>query len=72
MAGFILLGRRFSDGSWSWMVVQAFVAAGIYAALFLRFAISRDERDWYFNKLKEVFRPRSVPSGSAKELSQPS
>ena len=72
MAGFILVARRQTDGSWSWMVVQAMLAAGIYAALFLRFAISRNERDWYFNKLKEVFRPRSVPSGSAKELSQPS
>jgi O-antigen/teichoic acid export membrane protein len=72
MAGFILLARRFSDGSWSWLVVQAFVAAGIYAALFLRFAISRDERDWYFNKVKEVFKRRSVAGTAAKELSQPS
>jgi O-antigen/teichoic acid export membrane protein len=72
MAAFILLARRYSDGSWSWMVVQAALAAGIYAGLFLRFAISREERDWYFNKLKEVFRRRSVAGSSAKELSQPS
>jgi O-antigen/teichoic acid export membrane protein len=72
MAGFILLARRFSDGSWSWMVMQAFVAAAIYAALFLRFAISRDERDWYFNKVREVLRRRSVAGTPAKELSQPS
>ncbi|HEV2833962.1 MAG TPA: oligosaccharide flippase family protein, partial [Pyrinomonadaceae bacterium] len=72
MAGFILLARRLGDASWSWMMAQAVLAAGIYAALFLRFAISRNERDWYFNKLKEVFRRRSVPSTPANELSQPS
>jgi O-antigen/teichoic acid export membrane protein len=72
MAGFILLARRFSDGSWSWMLVQAVVAAVIYAALFLLFGISRNERDWYFNKVKEVFRRRSVPGTSANELSMPS
>jgi O-antigen/teichoic acid export membrane protein len=72
MAGFIVLARRFSDASWSWMMVQAMLAAGIYAALFLRFAIKRNERDWYFNKVKEVFRRRSVPSTSANELSMPS
>lgn len=72
MAGFILLARQYRDASWSWMIIQAVLAAGIYAALFLRFAISRDERDWYFNKVKEVFRRRSVPGRPANELSQPS
>ena len=71
MAAFILLARRYGDASWSWMMVQAMVAALIYAALFLSFAISRTERDWYFNKVREVFR-RPVAGGSAKELSQPS
>lgn len=72
MAGFILLARRHSDSSWSWLMVQAILATGIYAGLFLRFAISRDERDWYFNKLKEVFRRSSVPKTPANELSMPS
>jgi O-antigen/teichoic acid export membrane protein len=72
MAGFILLARRYGDSSRSLLLLQAMLAAGIYAALFLRFAISRNERDWYFNKLKEVFRRRSVPSTSANELSMPS
>ena len=31
------------------LLAEAMLAAGIYAALFLRFAISRNERDWYFN-----------------------
>ena len=72
MAGFILLARQYSDRSWSWMMVQAASAAVIYAVLFLLFAISRNERDWYFNKVKEVFRRRSGPSTPANELSQPS
>ena len=72
MAAFILAAKRFSDGSWRWLVVQAMVAALIYVALFLLFAISRDERDWYFNKVKEVFRRRSVAGSPAKELSMPS
>jgi len=72
MAGFILLARQRGDASWSWMMVQAVLAAVIYTALFLLFAISRNERDWYFNKVKEVFRRRSVPSTPANELSQPS
>ncbi|HKR13151.1 MAG TPA: oligosaccharide flippase family protein [Pyrinomonadaceae bacterium] len=72
MAGFILLARPHGDGSWRWLVVQAFVAALIYAALFLRFAISRTERDWYFNKVKEVLGRRSVAAKPANELSIPS
>lgn len=69
MAGFILLARPHGNGSWRWLVGQAFLAALIYAALFWRFAISRTERDWYFNKVKEVFRRRSVAGKPANELS---
>jgi len=69
MAGFILLTRSRIAGSWALLFGQAIVAALIYAALFVRFAISRTERDWYFNKLKEVFRRRSVRSTPANELS---
>jgi hypothetical protein len=69
MAGFILLTRGQSAGSWSLLFLQAILAALIYAALFLRFAISRTERDWYFNKLKEVFSRRPVRSTPANELS---
>jgi O-antigen/teichoic acid export membrane protein len=72
MAGFILFARSIRDASWSWMMVQAVLAAGVYAALFLLFAISRNERDWYFNKVKEVFRRRSATGTPANELSQPS
>ena len=69
MAGFILLTRSRSAGSWWLMFLEAILAALIYAALFMRFAISRAERDWYFNKLKEVFRRRSVRGAPANELS---
>lgn len=69
MAGFILLTRGQWARSWPLMFLQAAVAAVIYAGLFLAFAISRTERDWYFNKVKEVFRRRSVGGTPAKELS---
>lgn len=69
MAGFVLLTRGRAAGSWSLLVAQAMLAAVIYAALFLRFAISRNERDWYFNKVKEMLGRRSVAATKANELS---
>jgi O-antigen/teichoic acid export membrane protein len=66
MGGFVWLTRGMIQGSWSLMILQALVAAAIYAGLFLLFAINRSERDWYFNKVKEVFK-----RGSATRL-QPS
>ncbi len=71
MAAFILLTRGYSAASWSLLILQAILAALIYAVVFLGFAISRNERDWYFNKVKEVFRRRSVPSTIANEPSIP-
>lgn len=69
MAGFVLVTRGRAAGSLSLLLVQAMLAALIYAALFLRFAISRTERDWYFNKVREVLRRRSVRAAKANELS---
>ena len=71
MGGFVLVTRSRVQGSWSMLALQAFGAAAIYAALFLLFAISGDERDWYFNKVKEVFRRGSVRR-TPTELSMPS
>lgn len=68
MGGFVLVTRSRVAGSWSMLFMQAMAAAAIYAGLFLLFAISRDERDWYFNKVKEVFRRGSV-SRAPTELS---
>ena len=70
MGGFVLLTRGNIQGSWSLMVLQSFVAALIYAGLFLLFAISRNERDWYFNKVKEVFK-RSPVASAPTEASMP-
>ena len=65
MGGFILLRRDklLSDRSWSTLVLHAFLAAAIYAALFL-LAMDRKELDWYFRKVKEVFRRGSVKTAS--------
>jgi O-antigen/teichoic acid export membrane protein len=62
MGAVILLTRSRIAGSWSLLVLQSLTAAAIYGGLFLLFAISRNERDWYFNKLKEVFNRGSVRS----------
>jgi O-antigen/teichoic acid export membrane protein len=62
MAAFILAGKRGKlKDSWSWpaLVVHSFVAAAIYGLLFL-IAMDRKERDWYFSKVKEVFKRGSV------------
>ena len=63
------------DGQWSWSVIilQSVVAAGIYAVLFL-ISMDREERDWYFNKVKEVFkrRPAANAANTSTDLSMPS
>jgi len=65
MGGFILLRRDklLSDRSWSTLVLHAFLAAAIYAVLFL-LAMDRKELDWYFRKVNEVFRRGSVKTAS--------
>jgi O-antigen/teichoic acid export membrane protein len=70
MGGFILLTRGRIQGSWSLLIVQSLVAMAIYATLFSLFGISRDERDWYVNKVKEIFKRRSATSAPT-ELSMP-
>jgi O-antigen/teichoic acid export membrane protein len=71
MGLFIALTRGGIEGSWSLLFLQSLVAAAIYAGLFLSFAINRNERDWYFNKIKEILKRGSATKGST-ELSMPS
>jgi len=68
MAGFVVLTRGRIQGSWSLLVLQSLVAAAIYVALFLSFAINRTERQWYFNKVMEILR-RSPVNSAPTELS---
>jgi O-antigen/teichoic acid export membrane protein len=71
MAGFVLFTRGWIQGLWSLLILQAFLAGLIYSGLFLLLAISPSERDWYFHKVKEVFR-RGPASKAPTELSMPS
>lgn len=71
MGSFVLMTKGRIQDSWLLLVIQSLVAALIYAGLFVMFAISRKERDWYFNKVKEVFKRRS-DSSAPTELSMPS
>jgi len=63
MGGFLIVRRSSLQDHTSWwnIIGHAMVAAGIYATLFL-IALDRNERDWYFNKVKEIFRRGSVAS----------
>ena len=72
MGGFILLRRDklLGDRSWLTLMLHAFIAAAIYAVLFL-IAMDRKELDWYFKKVKELFRRRPVTSAST-DLGLPS
>lgn len=76
MAAFIVFvntGRLAGQWSWSVIILQSVVAAGIYAVLFL-ISMDREERDWYFNKVKEVFkrRPAANTANTSTDLSMPS
>lgn len=65
MAGFLLITRNFFESGWAWLFVQMVSAGTIYAGLFLRFAISESERDWYFAHIRRLINPRSrVVSGT--------
>lgn len=65
MASFLMITRTFFETGWAWLFVQIAAAGTIYAGLFLRFAISDSERDWYFGHVRRVINPRSsITSGS--------
>jgi O-antigen/teichoic acid export membrane protein len=67
MAGFLLMTRNIFDTGWTRLFVQTATAGTIYVGLFLRFAISESERDWYFTHIRRLINPRS-PVGSGTEL----
>lgn len=67
MAGFLLITRNIFESGWAWLFVQIAIAGTIYAGLFLKFAISDNERDWYFAHVRRIINPRS-PVSSGTEL----
>ncbi len=57
----LLFTRNLVGASLPAVAAQAVVAGSLYAIIFLRLAISRDERDWYFGKIKQIVRrPRAA------------
>jgi O-antigen/teichoic acid export membrane protein len=52
---FLIAMRGTAQVGWVSLILQAGCAGLIYAAIFFRFAISREEREWYFVKAKEIF-----------------
>jgi O-antigen/teichoic acid export membrane protein len=57
----LLFTRNLVGASLPAVAAQAVIAGSLYAIIFLRLAIGRDERDWYFSKIKQlVRRPRAA------------
>jgi len=65
MAIFILFwsAKLENKNSWSALILQSFIGGAIYVSLFF-IAMDRNELNWYFKKLKEVFRRDSATSAS--------
>ncbi len=61
---FVVMTRGWVRQSWAILFLQSFLAAAIYGGLFLRFAIKRNEREWYFLKVKEVLHRHSLSDPS--------
>lgn len=59
MAGFLLITRDRFEPRWPWLFLQLALAGTIYAGLFLRFAISDTEREWYFTNVRRLINPRA-------------
>ena len=57
----LLFARNLFGASLPAVAAQSVIAGSLYAIIFLRLAISRDERCWYFGKIKQlVRRPRAA------------
>jgi hypothetical protein len=57
----LLFTRNLIGASLPAVAAQAVIAGSLYAIIFLKLAIGRDERSWYFGKIKQlVRRPRAA------------
>jgi O-antigen/teichoic acid export membrane protein len=61
---FVVMTRGWIRNSWAILFLQSFLAAAAYTGLFFRFAIKRNEREWYFLKVKEVLQRHSISDPS--------
>jgi O-antigen/teichoic acid export membrane protein len=67
MAAILLATRSWNREGWAFLFFQVMFGGVVYTTLFLKFAISKGEREWYLGVIREVV---NWPSGrkSAKEL----
>jgi O-antigen/teichoic acid export membrane protein len=65
MGAFVVLTRDVIGHSGPLIVAQSLAAGVTYTALFVLVAISRREREWYFGKLREMYRRAAVTSAPA-------
>jgi len=59
-----VLTRGWIRHSWAILFLQSSLAGAASAGLFFRFAIKRDEREWYLLKLKEILQRHSISDPS--------
>jgi O-antigen/teichoic acid export membrane protein len=61
MASFLAITRNLGSTNLAAIALQSITAGLIYLAVFLAFAIDREERQWYVNKVRQlVKRPRAA------------
>ena len=61
MAMLLAVTRNFIGASLPAIAMQAVLAGSVYALVFLRLAIGREERHWYLNKVRQILRrPREA------------
>jgi len=57
----LLITRTLVGASLAAVAAQAVLAGSLYTVIFLRLAVGRDERQWYFSKIRQlVRRPRAA------------
>ncbi|MFN2531072.1 MAG: oligosaccharide flippase family protein [Pyrinomonadaceae bacterium] len=67
MAVSLIISRTLVPTRWPYLIGQVLLGGTIYLMLFLGLAIGRSEREWYLEKLREIFNV-GVPRKIAKQV----
>jgi O-antigen/teichoic acid export membrane protein len=67
MAGFLLVTRNLFEPKWVFLFLLVVSSGTIYIGLFLWFAISYSEREWYFANARKIVRVRPQVKSAAEE-----
>jgi len=64
MASFLAITRNVISANLPAIALQAITAGLIYLAVFLMLAIDREERQWYFAKVRELLKRASAAAAA--------